>query len=61
VREARQKKGNYIAYDKHCSYLSDEEVKENLDKNTPFTVRLRVSDCEKSRESCYNTLHIDPL
>lgn len=43
VRELRQKEGNYIAYDKHCSYLSDEEIKENLEKKTPFTVRLRVS------------------
>lgn len=43
VKEARQKQGNYIAYDKHCSYLSDEEIAENLDKKIPFTVRLRVS------------------
>ena len=43
VRELRQKQGNYIAYDKHCSYLSDEEIKENLEKKAPFTVRLRVS------------------
>jgi glutamyl/glutaminyl-tRNA synthetase len=43
VRDLRQKQGNYIAYDKHCSYLSDEEIKENLDKGTHFTIRLRVS------------------
>lgn len=42
VKEARQKQGNYIAYDKHCSYLSDEEIAENLDKKIPFTVRLRT-------------------
>ncbi|KAG2206869.1 hypothetical protein INT47_007626 [Mucor saturninus] len=42
VRESRQKQGNYIAYDKHCSYLSDEEIKENVDQNLPFTVRLRT-------------------
>ncbi|GAA5795598.1 hypothetical protein HPULCUR_000959 [Helicostylum pulchrum] len=42
TRELRQKQGNYIAYDKHCSYLSDEEIKEKLDKTTPFTVRLRT-------------------
>ncbi|KAI9473798.1 MAG: glutamyl-tRNA synthetase [Benjaminiella poitrasii] len=42
VKEARQKQGNYIAYDKHCSYLSDEEIKENLQRNLPYTVRLRT-------------------
>ncbi|KAI8364334.1 glutamyl-tRNA synthetase [Choanephora cucurbitarum] len=42
VREQRQKQGNYIAYDKHCSFLSEEEIKERLDQNTPFTVRLRT-------------------
>ncbi|EPB83705.1 glutamyl-tRNA synthetase [Mucor circinelloides 1006PhL] len=40
VKEARQKKGNYIAYDKHCSYLSEEEIQENLDKKLPYTIRL---------------------
>lgn len=49
VKEARQKKGNYIAYDKHCSYLSDEEIKENLGKKLPYTVRLMVSFPEKIR------------
>lgn len=43
VKEARQKKGNYIAYDKHCSYLSEEEIQENLDKKLPYTIRLMVS------------------
>ncbi|KAI8053682.1 glutamyl-tRNA synthetase [Gilbertella persicaria] len=42
VREQRQKQGNYIAYDKHCSFLSEEEIKDHLDKNTPFTIRLRT-------------------
>lgn len=42
VREARQKQGNYIAYDKHCSYLSEEEIQANLEKKIPFTIRLRV-------------------
>ncbi|CAO3618728.1 unnamed protein product [Mucor hiemalis] len=42
VKEARQKQGNYIAYDKHCSYLSDEEIADNLDKKLTFTVRLRT-------------------
>ncbi|PHZ09221.1 glutamate--tRNA ligase [Rhizopus microsporus ATCC 52813] len=42
VREARQKQGNYIAYDKHCSYLSEEEIQTNLEKKIPFTIRLRT-------------------
>ncbi|KAG1057440.1 hypothetical protein G6F46_005171 [Rhizopus delemar] len=42
VREARQKQGNYIAYDKHCSYLSEEEIQNNLEKKIPFTIRLRT-------------------
>ncbi|KAI8980369.1 glutamyl-tRNA synthetase [Pilobolus umbonatus] len=42
VRESRQKAGNYIAYDKHCSYLSDEEVQANMDRQLPYTIRLRV-------------------
>ncbi|KAI9274195.1 glutamyl-tRNA synthetase [Sporodiniella umbellata] len=42
VRELRQKQGNYIAYDKHCSYLSSEETQEQMNLNTPFTIRLRT-------------------
>ncbi|CAO3702720.1 unnamed protein product [Rhizopus stolonifer] len=42
IKEIRQKQGNYIAYDKHCSYLSKEEIQENMNQNTPFTIQLRT-------------------
>jgi len=31
-------------YDKKCRYLSEEETQEQLDKKTPFTIRLAVPD-----------------
>ncbi|KAI9032549.1 glutamyl-tRNA synthetase [Phycomyces nitens] len=40
VREARQKTGRLVSYDKHCSYHTEEEIKENLEKKIPFTIRL---------------------
>ncbi|KAI8889990.1 glutamyl-tRNA synthetase [Backusella circina FSU 941] len=42
VKEARQKKGNFISYDGHCSFLSEDEIKANMEKDIPFTVRLRT-------------------
>jgi len=31
-------------YDKKCRYLSEEEIKEKLDSNAPYTVRLKVPE-----------------
>ncbi|KAI8990920.1 glutamyl-tRNA synthetase [Mycotypha africana] len=42
VKEMRQKNGNFISYDKHCSFLSEEEIRQNLERNLPYTVRLRI-------------------
>ncbi|KAG0175512.1 Glutamyl-tRNA synthetase [Apophysomyces sp. BC1034] len=44
VREVGQKTGRLVAYDKHCSFLSHEEVQEQLEKKTPYTVRLNTPE-----------------
>lgn len=43
IRESQQAEGlPTTKYDKHCSHLSDEEIQDNLNKNIPHTIRLRV-------------------
>jgi glutamyl-tRNA synthetase len=42
VRDKFQQKGMQPMYDKHCLHLSEQEVKENLEKDVPYVVRLNV-------------------
>ncbi|OAD70314.1 hypothetical protein PHYBLDRAFT_156019 [Phycomyces blakesleeanus NRRL 1555(-)] len=44
VRESSQKTGRLVAYDKHCSYYTEDEIKENMEKELPFTIRLNTLD-----------------
>jgi glutamyl/glutaminyl-tRNA synthetase len=34
-------------YDKHCRYLSKEEVEKNLKAGMPYTIRLKVPENEE--------------
>ncbi|KAI7869064.1 glutamyl-tRNA synthetase [Spinellus fusiger] len=42
VRESQHKEGQVVAYDRHCSYLSEEQIQEHLGQSHPFTIRLNV-------------------
>ncbi|CAG8441631.1 16883_t:CDS:2 [Acaulospora colombiana] len=44
VRALAQKAGKGVAYDRHCLYLSQGEIDENLSQGTPFTIRLKTPD-----------------
>lgn len=44
LREEQQALSLPTKYDKKCRYLSDEERQELHNKNTPFTIRLKVPD-----------------
>ncbi|KAL0089188.1 glutamyl-tRNA synthetase [Phycomyces blakesleeanus] len=44
VRESSQKTGRLVAYDKHCSYHTENEIKENMEKELPFTIRLNTPE-----------------
>ncbi|KAL0089911.1 glutamyl-tRNA synthetase [Phycomyces blakesleeanus] len=44
VRESSQKTGRLVAYDKHCSYYTEDEIKENMEKELPFTIRLNTPE-----------------
>lgn len=47
VKEEQQSKGFPVTkYDKHCSTLSATEVKDLLDKNVPYVIRLRIPEDE---------------
>lgn len=42
LREEQQKNNNRGMYDKHCTHLSEDEVKANLDMGMPYVIRLNV-------------------
>lgn len=42
IRKLGQKTGNQIGYDRHCAHLSEQQIKENMEKQLPYTIRLRV-------------------
>ncbi|KAF7726470.1 Glutamyl-tRNA synthetase [Apophysomyces ossiformis] len=44
VREIGQKTGRLVAYDKHCAYLTEEEIQQQLDKKIPYTIRLNTPE-----------------
>lgn len=44
VREAQQKSGQKPGYDRHCRNLSEEEIKQNLDAQKSFVIRLKVPE-----------------
>ncbi|MCP4523112.1 MAG: glutamate--tRNA ligase [Candidatus Gracilibacteria bacterium] len=47
LREEQTSLGLPTKYDKHCRYLSDDELKEKLDSKAPYTVRLKVPEGQK--------------
>ena len=42
IREKFHEAGLQTMYDKHCLKLTEKEVKENLEKGIPYTIRLNV-------------------
>jgi len=42
MREHQEKSKKAPMYDRHCLYLSDEEIQKNLDSNAPFVVRQKI-------------------
>ena len=42
IRYVAQKSGKGVVYDRHCLYLSQEEIDQKLSERIPFTVRLKV-------------------
>jgi glutamyl-tRNA synthetase len=42
IREKFHEAGLQTMYDKHCLKLTEKEVKENLEKSIPYTIRLNV-------------------
>ncbi|KAI8384338.1 glutamyl-tRNA synthetase [Radiomyces spectabilis] len=61
VRESRHKTGRTVAYDKHCSYLSDEEIEEQLSQGKTFTVRLKVPSegSTEFKDLVYGQIHFN--
>jgi glutamyl-tRNA synthetase len=47
LREDMLKRGKVPMYDKYCRFLSENEIKENLSKNIPFTIRIKIPQNEK--------------
>lgn len=47
LRDEQQSLGLPTKYDKKCRFLTQEEIQEKLDANTPFTIRLKVPDNEE--------------
>ncbi|CAG8433167.1 9568_t:CDS:10 [Diversispora eburnea] len=44
MRLMAQKVGKGVAYDRHCSYLSQSEIEQNISQGIPFTIRLKTPD-----------------
>jgi glutamyl-tRNA synthetase len=42
LREDQQKKGLQPKYDKHCLNLSSAEIKEKINSNSPFVIRMNI-------------------
>jgi glutamyl/glutaminyl-tRNA synthetase len=49
LRDEQTELGLPTKYDKHCRYLSDDELKEKLDSGISYTVRLKVPEGQKVR------------
>jgi glutamyl-tRNA synthetase len=49
LRDEQTELGLPTKYDKHCRYLSDDELKEKLDSGISYTVRLKVPEGKKVR------------
>ncbi len=47
LRAEQKELGLATKYDKHCRYLSNEEIKEKLDSGCSYTVRLKVPEGKK--------------
>lgn len=43
-RVSAMSSGQTPKYNKHCLYLTKEEIQKKLDQNTPFTIRLKIDD-----------------
>jgi len=46
VRKKQQKEGKQPMYDKHCRYLSEEEIQKNLDSGKPYVIRMKIPENE---------------
>lgn len=42
MREHQEKSKKAPMYDRHCLYLSEEEIQKNLDENVPFVIRQKI-------------------
>lgn len=49
LREEQTSLGLPTKYDKHCRFLSDDELQEKLDSGIAYTVRLKVPEWQKVR------------
>ncbi len=49
LRDEQTELGLPTKYDKHCRYLSDDELKEKLESGISYTVRLKVPESQKVR------------
>ena len=47
MREEQQRLKKPPMYDKRCRFLSSEEIKQKLEKNTPHVIRLKVPENQK--------------
>ncbi len=45
-REAAMSGGHTPKYNRHCLYLTKEEIQQKLDAKIPFTIRLKIDDKE---------------
>lgn len=43
-RKDCEKKGGHYKYERKCDHLSDQEITQNMDKNMPFSIRLKIPD-----------------
>ncbi|MFC1655678.1 glutamate--tRNA ligase [Patescibacteria group bacterium] len=46
MREHQEKSKKAPMYDRHCLYLSDDEIQRNLDAGTPYVVRQKMPSAE---------------
>ena len=61
LRETAQAKGKSSMYDRKCLYLTDEEIKEKLDNNETYTIRMNIPRNEQLivKDIVYDTIKFE--
>ncbi len=61
LNEQQEKEGKFPGYDRHCRYLSKEEVEKNLAEGKPYVIRQKMPETGTTsfEDAVYGTITVD--